>query len=54
MHHEFQRGNYGLYFNFWDRLMKTNHEHYEERFREVTARRADSKRRKGEPLPVGN
>lgn len=38
MHHETFRGNYGLYFNFWDRLMHTNHERYEERFREVTSR----------------
>jgi sterol desaturase/sphingolipid hydroxylase (fatty acid hydroxylase superfamily) len=38
MHHEKIRGNYGLYFNFWDRLMGTNHEEYERRFREVTSR----------------
>lgn len=40
MHHEHLRGNYGLYFNVWDRLMRTNHERYEERFREVTSRTA--------------
>lgn len=40
MHHEYLRGNYGLYFNVWDRLMRTNHERYEERFREVTSRPA--------------
>jgi lathosterol oxidase len=38
MHHETLRGNYGLYFNVWDRLMGTNHERYEARFREVTSR----------------
>jgi Delta7-sterol 5-desaturase len=38
MHHEHFRGNYGLYFNVWDRLMGTNHERYEARFREVTSR----------------
>ena len=38
MHHEFARGNYGLYFNVWDRLMGTNHPLYEARFREVTGR----------------
>lgn len=38
MHHEYFRGNYGLYFNLWDRLMGTNHARYEERFREVTTR----------------
>ncbi|MFM7099800.1 MAG: sterol desaturase family protein [Verrucomicrobiota bacterium] len=40
MHHEKMRGNYGLYFNFWDRLMGTNHPDYEARFREVTSRLA--------------
>ncbi len=38
MHHEKIRGNYGLYFNVWDRLMGTNHPEYESRFREVTSR----------------
>jgi sterol desaturase/sphingolipid hydroxylase (fatty acid hydroxylase superfamily) len=38
MHHEKLRGNYGLYFKIWDRLMKTNHPDYEKRFREVTTR----------------
>ncbi|MCU0864169.1 MAG: sterol desaturase family protein [Planctomycetes bacterium] len=38
MHHELFRGNYGLYFNVWDRLMGTNHRDYEARFREVTGR----------------
>lgn len=38
MHHEKMRGNYGLYFNVWDRLMGTNHKDYEARFREVTSR----------------
>lgn len=38
MHHEYFRGNYGLYFNLWDRWMGTNHERYEARFREVTSR----------------
>jgi len=38
MHHEKMRGNYGLYFNVWDRLMGTNHADYEKRFREVTSR----------------
>lgn len=37
MHHEKMRGNYGLYFNVWDRLMGTNHEEYEKRFEEVTS-----------------
>jgi sterol desaturase/sphingolipid hydroxylase (fatty acid hydroxylase superfamily) len=40
MHHESPRGNYGLYFNVWDRLMRTNQAGYEARFRAVTARGA--------------
>ncbi|MBN9520255.1 sterol desaturase family protein [bacterium] len=32
LHHERFRGNYGLYFNVWDRLMGTNHPEYEARF----------------------
>ena len=41
-HHEKMRGNYGLYFNVWDRLMGTNHADYEKRFHEVTSRPASS------------
>ncbi|GEP44063.1 sterol desaturase family protein [Brevifollis gellanilyticus] len=37
-HHEKMRGNYGLYFNLWDRLLGTNHKDYEARFQEVTTR----------------
>jgi sterol desaturase/sphingolipid hydroxylase (fatty acid hydroxylase superfamily) len=37
-HHEKLRGNYGLYFNYWDRLFGTNNPGYEARFREVTRR----------------
>ena len=37
-HHEKPRGNFGLYFNYWDRLMNTNHPDYEQRFRSVTSR----------------
>jgi sterol desaturase/sphingolipid hydroxylase (fatty acid hydroxylase superfamily) len=32
LHHEKFRGNYGLYFNVWDRLMGTNHPDYRDRF----------------------
>jgi len=32
MHHERANGNYGLYFTFWDRLMGTEHDDYEQRF----------------------
>jgi lathosterol oxidase len=36
MHHENPRGNYGIYFNVWDRLMGTNLPDYEQRFNQVT------------------
>lgn len=39
MHHRFVKYNFGLYFNIWDRLMKTNHPHYVKTFDEVVARR---------------
>ena len=32
LHHEKLRSNFGLYFNVWDRLMRTNHPDYERRF----------------------
>ena len=36
MHHSHINCNYGLYFNFWDRLMGTNHVKYEEHFDRIT------------------
>ncbi|UII21722.1 sterol desaturase family protein [Fulvivirga ligni] len=38
MHHEFVKGNYGLYFTFWDRIMGTTHKKYEARYDEVKGR----------------
>lgn len=35
MHHKYVNCNYGLYFNWWDRIMKTNHRKYHETFEEV-------------------
>lgn len=49
MHHEKMRGNYGLYFNLWDRIMGTNHPDYESRFREVTTRTATHPDRREAP-----
>lgn len=43
MHHRYVRCNYGLYFSWWDRLMKTHHPQYEEVFAEVTRRRDTDK-----------
>jgi sterol desaturase/sphingolipid hydroxylase (fatty acid hydroxylase superfamily) len=39
MHHQYFKGNYGLYFTFWDRVMKTLREDYDERFDTVTITR---------------
>jgi len=38
MHHQYFKGNYGLYFLFWDRMMGTIRKDYEERFEEVKSR----------------
>jgi Delta7-sterol 5-desaturase len=36
MHHQYFRGNYGLYFTWWDRLMNTLHRETDTRFEQVT------------------
>lgn len=38
-HHQYFKGNYGLYFLFWDRLMGTIRDDYDEKFEEVKARK---------------
>ncbi|AKP25347.1 Fatty acid hydroxylase family protein [Leptospira interrogans serovar Manilae] len=38
MHHKYVNCNYSLYFNFWDKIMRTNHEKYKEKFEEVASR----------------
>ncbi|MBS1523832.1 MAG: sterol desaturase family protein [Bacteroidetes bacterium] len=43
MHHRLTRCNYGLYFNIWDRLMKTNHPEYEKSYDKVIERREQGK-----------
>lgn len=35
MHHSKVNCNYGIYFNIWDRIMKTNHQNYEKTFMKV-------------------
>lgn len=35
MHHQYFKGNYGLYFTWWDRIMKTTHKDYDRRFNSV-------------------
>ncbi|TGL56570.1 fatty acid hydroxylase family protein [Leptospira ognonensis] len=37
MHHKFFNCNYGLYFNWWDKLFKTNHKDYGIQFELITS-----------------
>jgi sterol desaturase/sphingolipid hydroxylase (fatty acid hydroxylase superfamily) len=41
LHHEYFNYNYGLYFSWWDNLMKTTHPEYDQAFEEVKARRKE-------------
>ena len=43
MHHKHFNCNYGLYFNFWDRILGTNHERYEEEFEKIKTRVRESR-----------
>lgn len=36
LHHHYSKGNYSLYFNWWDRWLGTNHPDYEATFRTLT------------------
>lgn len=35
MHHKNGKGNYSLYFNFWDKIMHTNHQAYQQTYERV-------------------
>ncbi len=48
LHHRFFNNNFGLYFNFWDRVMKTNYAGYEVYFEKLADERAQAK---AEPKP---
>lgn len=41
MHHQFFKGNYGLYFIIWDRLMNTLHPNYDKTFEDVISRKKE-------------
>jgi sterol desaturase/sphingolipid hydroxylase (fatty acid hydroxylase superfamily) len=49
MHHRFVNCNYGLYFNFWDRMLGTNHVRYEEEFEKIKTRVRESRQSAAEP-----
>jgi lathosterol oxidase len=38
MHHQYFKGNYGLYFTYWDRMMGTLHKDYNANFDDVTSK----------------
>ncbi|WP_164101398.1 sterol desaturase family protein [Candidatus Laterigemmans baculatus] len=42
LHHENFHSNFGLYFNVWDRILKTNHPDYEPRFELATRKLPNS------------
>src|SRR5437868_1096351 len=39
LHHQYFKGNYGLYFTIWDRLMGTLRKDYDTKFEEITGKR---------------
>lgn len=43
MHHQYFKGNYGLYFTFWDRVMHTLQDDCDKRYEEVTDNREQLK-----------
>ena len=40
MHHKYFKGNYGLYFTFWDRIMGTLHPNYDNFYDQVQKRKS--------------
>ncbi|RYF85604.1 MAG: sterol desaturase family protein [Chitinophagaceae bacterium] len=38
-HHQYFKGNYGLYFTFWDRMMGTLRTDYDSRFDDITSKK---------------
>lgn len=56
LHHRDFRGNYGLYFTWWDRLCGTQHREYLETFDAVTRREPalppDAETERVDPLPI--
>lgn len=52
MHHEYFKGNYGLYFTIWDRLMGTMHPKYDERFEQVTSQPKPTRGQDEDKIPA--
>lgn len=45
-HHQYFKGNYGLYFTFWDRVMGTLRTDYDQRFDDITLRRKKERKKR--------
>jgi sterol desaturase/sphingolipid hydroxylase (fatty acid hydroxylase superfamily) len=52
MHHKHVNCNYGLYYNFWDRIMGTNHVRYSEEFESIKLRAEGETQEAKIPQPV--
>jgi len=50
MHHKYFRGNYGLYFTFWDKWMGTTHPKYHDTYAEVKSRKKEEKMRQPQEI----
>jgi len=46
LHHLYHRFNYGIYYNFWDKICRTNHPLYETHYRTLKARTEHFKKSK--------
>jgi len=53
LHHEVPRGNFGLWFTWWDSLCGTEHRNYLERFDEVTHRESTCRNASGPRVELG-
>ncbi|TDX00615.1 sterol desaturase family protein [Dinghuibacter silviterrae] len=52
MHHQYFKGNYGLYFLFWDRVMGTLRSDYDKSYQNITTRKKNEIH-PIDPVPVG-
>lgn len=51
-HHQYFKGNYGLYFTIWDRIMGTLRKDYDKKFDEVTQKACPINPKKNESVAV--
>ncbi|RZM21594.1 MAG: sterol desaturase family protein [Pedobacter sp.] len=51
MHHSKFKGNYGLYFRLWDRLLKTEHPDYVDEYDQIQAKRFDTTKNASAAVP---